>query len=498
MEQRYLKETRSICPECHAVLPAGLYEREGKVIIAKSCPTHGYFEDVYWSDFEQWQRVRRYSTLGDGLENPRTKTAGGCPNDCGICPNHKSHTILAIIDVTNRCNLRCPICFANAAATGYVYEPSFDEICSMIDNLVANRPVPVKALQLSGGEPTLRDDLPEIVRYAQSAGISHIEVNTNGVRTAKDPAYVRRLCQSGVSSFYLQFDGVTPEPYKVTRGLDLLPMKLKALENFRNEGHDSTILVVTLVRGVNDNQIGDIINFAARNKDIIRCVNVQPVSVTGRIDRTKLANYRITIPDFMRLVEEQTDGQVKRSDFYPVPTVVPFARAVGAIKGRRYPEFTMHEDCGMATFVFVEDGKLTPITRYANVDAFMQSMNEVYRLARAGKSVRARLEMIGSFRHLKLRVLAPLISGVVREGSYEALGRLMHKVIMIGAMHFMDPYNFDLERVERCGIHYAVPDGRIVPFCTMNTLHREKIEKQFAKIPEIQPIRSQGRCEQNS
>jgi hypothetical protein len=231
-------------------------------------------------------------------------------------------------------------------------------------------------------------------------------------------------------------------------------------------------------------------DFAARNNDIVRCVNVQPVSVTGRIDRGKLRDYRITIPDFMRLVEEQTNGQIKQSDFYPVPSVVPFAKAVGALKGSRYPEFTMHEHCGMATFVFVEDGKLTPITQYANIDAFMHSMNEVYRLARAGKSVRARLEMIGSFRHLKLRVLAPLISGVVREGSYGALGRLMRHVIMISAMHFMDPYNFDLERVERCGIHYAVPDGRIIPFCTMNTLHREKIEKQFAKISEVQSIRA--------
>jgi len=490
MEQNFLKETKSICPECHQVISARIFEKDGKVMMSKSCPDHGYYEDVYWSDFQQWDRVRKYSIVGDGLANPRTKTVLGCPYDCGICPNHKSHTVLAIIDVTNRCNLRCPICFANAAATGYVYEPSFDEICSMIDNLVANRPVPVKALQLSGGEPTLRDDLPEIVRYAHSAGIPHVEVNTNGVRTAKDPAYLRRLCQSGVSSFYLQFDGVTSDPYKVTRGLDLLPTKLRSLENFRNEGHDSTILVVTLVRGVNDDQIGDIIDFAARNHHIISCVNVQPVSITGRIDRNKLADYRITIPDFMRLVEEQTNSQIKRDDFHPVPTVVPFARAVGALKGKRYPEFTMHEHCGMATFVFVKDGKLTPITRYADVDAFMHSMNDVYRLAKAQKRVRARLKMAESFRHLKLRVLAPLISGVVREGSYEALGRLMHHVIMIGAMHFMDSYNFDLERVERCGIHYAVPDGRIIPFCAMNTLHREKIEKQFAKVSEVQSIRA--------
>ena len=463
-----------------------LLERDGKVIMSKSCTDHGFYEDVYWSDYEQWNRAKTYASVGDGLENPRTTKSRGCPFDCGICPNHKSQTILGIIDVTNQCNLKCPICFANAATAGYVYNPSFEEICRMIDNLAANRPVSVKALQLSGGEPTLRDDLPEIVKYAQLACIHHVEVNTNGIRIANDPDFLERLLESDVSSFYLQFDGITDEPYNVTRGLGLLPTKLRALENLRTRGHDSVILVVTLVRGVNDDQLGGIIDFAAKNHDAVRCVNVQPVSITGRIDRNKLAEYRITIPDFMRLVEDQTNGQIKRSDFYPVPTVVPFARAVGALRGKRYPEFTMHEHCGMATFVFVEDGKLVPITRYADVDAFMNTMNEVEQLARAGKKVRANLKMMKSLRHLKLKVLGPLVSGVIKEGSYEALGRLMRRIVMIGAMHFMDAYNFDLERVERCGIHYAVPDGRIIPFCTMNTLHREKIEKQFAKIE--QPI----------
>lgn len=489
MKDNFLKNTRSICPECYSVVPARLFERDGKVFMSKSCSNHGSCEDLYWGDFDQWNRAKSYSTVGDGLENPRTSESSGCPFDCGICPNHKSQTILGIIDVTNRCNIKCPICFANAATAGYTYNPTFEEICSMIDNLAANKPVSVKALQLSGGEPTLRDDLPEIVRYAKTAGIHHVEVNTNGIRIANDPAFLDRLVSADVSSFYLQFDGVTNEPYRVTRGLDLLPTKLKAIENLRARGHDSVILVVTLVRGVNDDQLGDIVNFAAQNHDVVRCVNVQPVSVTGRIDRNKLADYRITIPDFMRLVEEQTNGQIQRGDFFPVPTVVPFARALGALKGKRYPEFTMHEHCGMATFAFVNDGKLIPITRYADVGAFMDTMNQAEQLAKAGKKVRANFKMMESLKHLRLKVLGPLVTGIVKEGSYEALGQLMRRIIMIGAMHFMDSYNFDLERVERCGIHYAVPDGRIIPFCTMNTLHREKIEKQFAKLEESeQPI----------
>jgi hypothetical protein len=487
MTENFLKDTKSICPECHQVISARIFERDGKVMMSKSCPNHGYYEDVYWSDFQQWDRVRKYSIVGDGLANPRTKTVLGCPYDCGICPNHKSQTILSIIDVTNRCNLKCPICFANAAAAGYVYEPTLEDIFGMIDNLASNKPVSVKALQLSGGEPTLRDDLPDVIRYAHEKGIHHVEVNTNGVRISKDHEYLKGLIDADVSSFYLQFDGVTGEPYKTTRGLDLWPTKLKALENLRAAGHDSVVLVVTLVRGVNDTQLGDIMDFAARNHDIVRCVNVQPVSVTGRIDRGKLLDYRITIPDFMRLVEEQTNGQIKQTDFYPVPSVVPFAKAVGALKGSRYPEFTMHEHCGMATFVFVEDGKLTPITRYANIDAFMSSMNDAAQLAAAGKTVRARIKMVESLRHVNIKVLRPLIGEIVREGSYEALGRLMHRVIMIGAMHFMDPHNFDLERVQQCGIHYAIPDGRIIPFCTMNNLHREKIEKQFAKRAQTIP-----------
>jgi len=476
-----LKETRSICPICFKVVKASIYQSDGKVFIEKRCPEHGSYEDLYWSDYEQYLRVQKFRRDGAGVENPRTKVNKGCPYDCGLCPNHKSYTILGIIDVTNRCNLRCPICFANAAAAGYLYEPTKEEIFAMIDNLVANKPVSTKALQFSGGEPTLREDLPELVKRAHEAGIPHVEVNTNGVRIANSLEYAQRLADAGVSTFYLQFDGVRSEPYLITRGVDLLQTKMKALENLRKIGHESTVLVVTLVRGVNDDQLGDIIRFAASNFDIIRCVNVQPVSVTGRIDRQKLREYRITIPDFMRLVEEQTDGQITRDDFYPVPSVVPFARAMAALKGKPYPEFTMHEHCGMATFVFVEDGKLIPITRYADVDAFMAAMDEVTRLALAGKKTRAKMKMITSLKHLKIKVLGSLLSGIIKEGSYSALGQLMRRVIMVSSMHFMDGYNFDLERVQRCGIHYAVPDGRIIPFCTMNTIHRQEVERKFAK-----------------
>jgi uncharacterized radical SAM superfamily Fe-S cluster-containing enzyme len=474
-----IKETKSLCPECLKVLDATIFEDGNKVYIKKECPEHGFFQELYWSDYEQYLRAEKFRYDGEGLNNPRTKTVNECPYDCGICPQHKSHTALAIIDVTNRCNLKCPVCFANAAAAGYVYEPTKEEIVEMLENLRKNEPVPATALQFSGGEPTIREDLFELIREAKRLGFRHVEVNTNGIRLAQSVEYCRGLKEAGMSTVYLQFDGLTSDVYKFTRGIDLLDVKLKAIENCRKAGIQSIVLVVTLVKGVNDSQLGDIIRFAVQNFDVVRCVNVQPVSLCGRLPQQEREKMRITIPDFMRLVEEQTNGKIKVSDFYPVPTVVPVSKAVGALKDKRYVEFTAHPHCGMATYIFVENGEIVPITRYGNVDKFIGTMKSVYNDAAKGGKNKAKLHLVGALRYIKFGFLRKYVWRVLREGSYEALGDLQRKSILISSMHFMDPYNFDLERVQRCVIHYAVPDGRIIPFCTMNSIHRPEIERKL-------------------
>ncbi|MBT0159780.1 radical SAM protein [Candidatus Bathyarchaeota archaeon A05DMB-2] len=474
-----IKSTKSLCPECLKVLDATIYEDDGKVYIKKECQQHGAFEELYWSDYDQYVRAEKLRYDGDGLNNPRTKTVNGCPYDCGICPEHKSHTSLAIIDVTNRCNLKCPVCFANAAAAGYVYEPSSEHITGMLENLRANDPVPATALQFSGGEPTIRNDLFDLVRKAKEVGFRHVEVNTNGVRVSQDVEYAKQLKAAGVSTIYLQFDGLTSDVYKFIRGVDLLETKMKAIQNLREAGIHSIVLVVTLIKGVNDSQLGDIIDFAAKNFDVVRCINVQPVSLCGRLPAEERAKMRITIPDFMRLVEEQTGGKVKVSDFYPVPTVVPVSKAVGALQDKRYVEFTAHPHCGMATYLFVEKGKIIPITRYANVEKFTKSMRKVYEEASKGNKNRAKLRLLSAARHVKFSFLRKYVLRVLTEGSYQSLGDLQRKSILLSSMHFMDPYNFDLERVQRCVIHYAVPDGRIIPFCTMNSIHRPDVEKKL-------------------
>jgi len=473
-----IKQTKTLCPECLQVLDATIFEEDNKVYIEKECPEHGKFREIYWSDYEQYQRAETLRCDGNGLDNPRTETKQGCPLDCGICPEHKSHTGLAIIDVTNRCNLKCPICFANAAQAGYVYEPSKEQIFEMLENLRRNKPVPPPAIQFSGGEPTIRKDLLELVKKAKEVGFHHVEVNTNGIRLAKSVDFCRGLLEAGASTIYLQFDGLTSDVYEFTRGVDLLDVKMKALENCREAGL-SIVLVVTLVKGVNDHQLGDIIRFAIKNFDLIRCVNVQPVSICGRIPEDEREKMRITIPDFMRLVEEQTDGQIKMSDFYPVPTVVPMSRAIGALRDKDYVEFTTHPHCGMATYAFVEGDNLIPINRYGNVDKFISTLEKVYEEAKKGHKKKAKLRLVGALRHIKLGLLRKSLLPILRTGSYESLGKLHRKMLLISSMHFMDPYNFDLERVQRCCIHYAVPDGRIIPFCAMNSIHRTKIEEKL-------------------
>ena len=188
-----IKNTKSLCPECLKVIDATIFENDGKVFIKKTCNEHGQYNELYWSNYEQYVRAEKFRFEGDGLANPRTEKKQGCPYDCGICPEHKSHTALAIIDITNRCNLKCPVCFANATAAGYVYEPTAEQVTGMLENLYSNKPVSATALQFSGGEPTIREELFDFIKKAKEIGFKHVEVNTNGVRLANDPQYAKKL-----------------------------------------------------------------------------------------------------------------------------------------------------------------------------------------------------------------------------------------------------------------------------------------------------------------
>lgn len=476
----------SLCPECMKRIPMRIYEENGVIYLEKTCPEHGRFDDVYWGDAElfKWFHSEWYNAryMGSGLENPHTKTDAGCPFDCGICPQHKTPTILGIIDVTNRCNLACPVCFAHAGAANYVYEPSYQQMVDMMRLLRENKPWACNALQFSGGEPTIRNDLPDLVREAHKAGFSHVEVNTNGIRIAEDIDYFKKLLDAGVSTFYLQFDGLRDDIYVRTRARkNFVPTKLKAIENARKLNLDSVVLVVTLAKGVNDKDLGAIVDFSIKNHDVVRCINIQPVSMAGRARKDEMRRMRITVPDTIKEIEKQTGGAVSRWDWRPVNWPVPMTKGMGIIKNKVYPDFTMHPMCGAATFLVVDkDGSYKPIMDYVDVDRFAEVFWDIYYSGVKGSRKIAKLKLAKLLPLAKSGLVRSLIKDVVTKGSYEALGDFMRRIVMIGIMHFQDVWNFDLDRVQKCAIHYVTPDMKIRSFCTYNSIHRPKVEKQFA------------------
>jgi uncharacterized radical SAM superfamily Fe-S cluster-containing enzyme len=486
-----MRSTKSLCPECLDVIEASIVEENGKMILEKTCAKHGYFKDIYWSDPVQFKRFEKYWHDGNGVLNP-SGSDGNCPHSCGICTSHKTSTILANIDVTNRCNQSCPVCFANASASGYLYEPSITQIREMMQMLRNEKPVPCPAVQFSGGEPTMRDDIVEIVKMAHEFNFTQIQMATNGIKLSRSLELCQQLNAAGLHTVYLQFDGVTEEPYIKNRGFNALPTKLKAIENCRNGGLTSVSLVPTLAKGVNDMQVGDIIRFAVKNMDTVKGINFQPISFAGRINKEERMEKRITISDLFKLIDEQTDGAITASDFYPVPFVVPVSHFVAAEEGVPNIEFTVHPHCGTGTYIYIENGKMIPITRFIDVEGLLEHVDELAlngdkwigkslgKIKRIGSLISALPKYIDTSKAPKSIDVKKLFIDVLKEGTGEATKEFHRHTLFIGSMHFMDLYNMDLERIKRCGVHYATPDGRIIPFCTYNTIHRAQVEKKFS------------------
>ncbi|WP_407422166.1 tetraether lipid synthase Tes [Methanobrevibacter sp.] len=491
-----IKNTKSLCPECGKPLDAEVFDEGGKVYIKKTCDEHGEFVNTYWSDAEIYERVNNYEPSITSVENPCVDNVGPCPSNCGLCSKHETSTVLGLIDVTNRCNLRCPVCFANAAASGRLFEPTQEEIRQMLKNLRNLKPNPTPAIQYAGGEPTVRKDIVELVKMAKDEGFTHVQIATNGLKLAMKENLAQELKDAGLNTVYLAFDGVTPEPYINNRGRDLLPYKLDAIENCR-KAHLGVVLVPTLIKGVNDHQVGEIIKFALDHSENIYGVNFQPVSFAGRTPADQVEEQRITIPDFVKIIEDQTDGEVKTSDFYPPSSVESIANFMGALDGEQ-PRVTLncHQHCGIATYVFREKtegpgkDKLIPITKFIDVDMLFEKLDELTeRLKGDGFAKRKRVlasaaKAIPKVVHSKESPnnvdIKKILLNVFTKRSYDALGDFSKDAMLISCMHFMDPFNFDEDRVKKCVIHYATPDGRIIPFCTYNSMYREGVEEEFS------------------
>jgi len=480
-----IKETQSLCPECLKFLSATIFEENNKVWIKKECPEHGEFLDLYWGDYKMYKKTMKFYHDGRGIDNPNVELKNSCPMNCGLCKMHTSHTALGNIVVTNRCDLECFYCFFFAKKMGYVYEPSLEQIRKMLRLMREEKPIKANAVQLTGGEPCMRDDIIDIIRIAKEEGYDHVQLNTNGIRLSQSLEFAKKVREAGVNTIYLSFDGTTPKTNPKNHWE--IP---KILDNCR-KADITTVLVPTVINTVNDDDVGNILKFGIKNIDIVRGVNYQPVSLVGRITKADVKKFRITIPDVIKKIEEQTNGMVAREDWYPVPTVVPITHYFEALTNMPKFELTAHPACGMATYLFLDGDKIIPLPRFFDVERFLEFLNELADQAKGihGK-VYTTLKIITKLNSFVDKEKQPkdlkfekIMFSILRYGDYNALRKLHQKSLFVGMMHFMDLWNYDIERVKKCCIHYAQPDGRIVPFCAFNVIpqwYRDEIQEKYS------------------
>lgn len=484
-----LEKTSSVCPACFQEgkikkIAANIVEDNGKVYITKTCEQHGSFKDICFGDVNLYKRWMKYKVTGKGAPDVKVKVF----DEPALYDVHKSQSVLTNILVTNRCDLRCSYCFMNAGASGRVYEPTLDQIRKLLIQARNERPMGSKAIQITGGEPTIREDILDIVKMAKEAGFSHVQLNTNSIKLSESLEFCRQLKEAKVNTIYMSFDGVTKEanPW--------IEFNKKAIENLRKVNL-KVVLVPVLIGDKNVQEAGKIVRFALDNMDIVRGVNFQPVSFCGRITKIKdekREKQRVDYVMMMEAIEKEFEGQISRDDFYPVPFVFPISKLIELLKGETQVEFTAHPGCGGATYIFVDGKKIIPVTRFIDVEGLLEFVNKESEIKGPLKKLRivaAFLKSIDKFVDYSKAPegfdLKKLLKDAAIGGSYDSLRGFHYKSLFVGSMWFQDAFNLNVDRLERCVIHYTTEEG-IVPFCTYNGIGiGEKIrEKHSLPIKE--------------
>ena len=415
-----LRETRSVCPVCLRNLPARLVrEADGGILLEKKCPTHGRYSVSVWRgmiDWDQWL-----------LETPPLPAGGGlrCPEECGLCAEHESESCCVLLEVTARCNLRCRFCFARGGERAE--EPPLSELKDAIRDIVRQCGRPL--LQLSGGEPTLRDDLDELVRFAKESGCSYVQLNTNGIRLAREPEYAKRLAEAGLDIVFLQFDGTRDDIYETLRGAPLLETKKEAIRVCGSLRLGVT-LVPTVVRGVNDDDLGALVSLACALSPAVRGVHFQPVSYFGRFPGKPEEADRYTLDQLMADLSEQAG--------IPIESFMPSR--------------CDHPLCGFhASFLLEPSGALRPLS-------------SITHSAHSRGSARDNREYVA--RHWRRTPDEPAPDAAFSdEMDFDIfLYRLRHESLTLSAMAFQDAMNLNVERLHRCSLH-VYDRGKIKPFC---------------------------------
>jgi uncharacterized radical SAM superfamily Fe-S cluster-containing enzyme len=444
-------KTESLCPVCFARIPAQREVEGDAVFQQKHCPEHGDFRSLIWKgppSFETWERPKVPATP----PVTHTEVARGCPFDCGLCPDHRQRSCTVIMEVTQRCDLHCLVCYADSAKASR-QDPSAEVISSWYQCVAESGRT--CNIQLSGGEPTTRDDLPAIVALGRDLGFPFIQLNTNGLRLGRDRDYARDLKRAGLSSVFLQFDGTEDDIYLRVRGKRLLEDKRRAVETCA-EQNIGVVLVPTVIPGVNDHNLGDLLKQALAWSPVVRGVHFQPISYFGRYPCPPSDEDRVTLPELMQAIEQQSGGQFQVENFRPPAC----ENALCSFHGHYLilPDGTLRslqtpfgkECCSVPESA--EEGATKAISYVARqwAGAPCSCARNAFPPACCSPSTS---ESSGSSSLISLD---------------DFINRARTHTFSVSAMAFQDVWTVDLERIRDCCIHVMKPDRTLVPFCAYN------------------------------
>ncbi len=448
--------TQSVCTTCLRQVEAKIVFKDERVYMDKWCPVHGT-ERVLMSDDVGYYRLCREVFVKPHEIPQRFGTAmrHGCPYDCGLCPDHMQHSCLSIVEITDHCNLRCPTCYA-ASGPERLTHRSFDEVLAMLDAVVASEGQ-ADVVQISGGEPTLHPRFFDVLDAAKARPIRHLMLNTNGIRIAQEPGFAERLATYAPGfEVYLQFDSLRREPLLDLRGADLRRIRQDALDKL-NALNLSTTLVMTVKRGVNDDEIGEVIRFAAL-QPCVRGVTLQPVQDAGRNEAYDAAKHRLTVSEVRRRIVEQS-GLFTTEDVVPVPCNPDTLAMAYAVRTG-------------------EAGSLQPLTRYLDPRSLVEAAGNTIVFERdesLKEMVKGQVFKLFSTNHSpesQANCLSELMCCLPQIAAPQGLD--YSSVFRVLIVQFMDARGLDIRALKKSCIHFAQPDGRMVPFESHNLFYRDE------------------------
>jgi uncharacterized radical SAM superfamily Fe-S cluster-containing enzyme len=487
----------SLCPRCGKPSRATIFDRGGKVYQRSECPCHTPSEDLIFSDTALYRRLEEWNKLiFPGTEAAQTPSGPGC---CGTEMGSQNEPCLAVIDITNRCNFKCPVCFAEVKGEGSHYFLEMEVVIKMLKALL-NRPVPCRSVQFSGGEPTLHPDFPKILRTARDLGFTHLQVATNGSRFI-DPDYAKLCEESGLHTLYLQFDGMSDDVYLKMRGQRLLDKKIAAVRSVE-QTNMRLVLVPTILSSVNVDQLGPIFQFALEHNRFVTGISVQPCADVGRIAVANNGAEPFNLAAMAQAFGEQTGLTRFPDDWFPLNSISLLSRAIERVRHEKIHPPLSDAHCSIGTFFYVDDNnKAFCLSSFFDFDRFLRGMAGIKPYAEQGP-IERRISRIRQFGQLSQCLdLRKAPAGLTfqrllrsldawedkREGRSEGWAQRGFNGIFVAGMHFMDAHSYNLRRLRRCIIQYVATDGQLIPFCSYNAGARLRDSEELMRIASKDP-----------